>query len=65
MAEAINARAFFEAPKARFLSAETPQKTTKNYTPVRIYDGKDRKGKFLNILITDAGDDYCIGIEAT
>lgn len=38
---------------------------TKNYTPVRIYDGKDRKGKFLNILITDAGDDYCIGIEAT
>lgn len=38
---------------------------TKNYTPVRIYDGKDRKGKFLNILITDAGDDYCVGIEAT
>lgn len=38
---------------------------TKNYTPVRIYDGKDRKGKFINVLITDAGDDYCIGIEAT
>ena len=27
MAEAINARAFFEVSKARFLSAETPQKT--------------------------------------
>ena len=38
---------------------------TKNYTPVRIYDGKDRKGKFINVLITDAGDDYCVGIEAT
>lgn len=38
---------------------------TKNYTPVRIYDGKDRKGKFINVLITDAGNDYCVGIEAT
>lgn len=38
---------------------------TKNYTPVRIYDGKGRKGKFINVLITDAGDDYCVGIEAT
>lgn len=36
---------------------------TKNYTPVRIYDGKARKGKILNVKITDATDDYCIGTE--
>ncbi|MDY2678550.1 MAG: tRNA (N(6)-L-threonylcarbamoyladenosine(37)-C(2))-methylthiotransferase MtaB [Oscillospiraceae bacterium] len=38
---------------------------TMNFPPVRIYDGKYRKGKFLNVLITDAGNDYCVGIEAT
>lgn len=36
---------------------------TKNYTPVRIYDGKNRQGRFINVLITDAADDYCIGEE--
>lgn len=36
---------------------------TKNYTPVRIFDNKDRKGKILNVKITDAANDYCIGEE--
>ncbi len=37
---------------------------TKNYTPVRIYDKKNRKGQISNVKITGAEDDYCIGIEA-
>lgn len=36
---------------------------TANYTPVRIYDKKNRKGEILNIKITDANDDFCIGTE--
>lgn len=37
---------------------------TKNYTPIRIYDKVNRKGQILNVKITGAEDDYCIGIEA-
>ena len=33
---------------------------TKNYTPVRIYDGIKRKGQFINVTVTGATDEYCI-----
>ena len=36
---------------------------TENYTPVRIYDGIERTGKILDVIITDSGDDFCIGRE--
>ena len=36
---------------------------TKNYTPVRIYDDNDYRGKIKEITITDANNDYCIGVE--
>lgn len=32
---------------------------TENYTPVRIFDNIDRKGKFVIVKITDANEDYC------
>ncbi|MBR6552879.1 MAG: radical SAM protein, partial [Clostridia bacterium] len=35
---------------------------TENYTPIRIYDNKKRSGEILEVKITDANDDYCIGI---
>ena len=35
---------------------------TENYTPVRIYDNVKRSGEILEVKITDAKDDYCIGI---
>ncbi len=35
---------------------------TENYTPVRIYDNIKRSGEILEVKITDAKDDYCIGI---
>ena len=34
---------------------------TKNYTPVRIYTKDDLHGKVLNVTITEALDDYCVG----
>ena len=34
---------------------------TKNYTPVRIYTKDDLHGKVLNVAITEALDDYCVG----
>ncbi len=36
---------------------------TKNYTPVRIYDDSDYRGKIIEITIIDASNDYCIGKE--
>lgn len=36
---------------------------TKNYTPVRVYSTKNLKGKIIEITITDATKDYCIGEE--
>ncbi len=35
---------------------------TENYTPIRIYDNIKRSGKIITVKITDAKDDYCIGI---
>lgn len=35
---------------------------TENYTPIRIYDNIKRSGEILEVRITDANDDYCIGI---
>lgn len=34
---------------------------TKNYTPVRVLSDKKCKGKFLEVEITQAENDYCIG----
>ena len=34
---------------------------TENYTPVRIYTDKDYKGEIKNVVITDVGDDWCVG----
>ncbi len=34
---------------------------TENYTPVRIYTDKDYKGEIKRVLITDIGDDWCVG----
>ena len=36
---------------------------TKNYTPVRIYNDNDYRGKIKEITITDANNDYCIGVK--
>ncbi len=36
---------------------------TKNYTPVRIYNDNDYRGKIKKITITNANNDYCIGVE--
>lgn len=36
---------------------------TKNYTPVRIYNDNDYRGTIMEIAITDANNDYCIGVE--
>ena len=36
---------------------------TKNYTPVRVYSTENLKGKIIEITITDATKDYCIGKE--
>ena len=36
---------------------------TKNYTPVRVYTDCKLKGKIIEITITDATNDYCIGVE--
>lgn len=36
---------------------------TENYTPVRVYDSKTRAGEILEIKITNATDDYCVGVE--
>ena len=35
---------------------------TENYTPVRVYDSLNRAGQILKVTITDATDDFCIGI---
>ena len=35
---------------------------TKNYTPVRVYTEENLHGLVLNVTITEAKDDYCIGI---
>ncbi len=35
---------------------------TKNYTPVRVYTKGNLHGEILNVTITEAKDDYCIGI---
>ena len=35
---------------------------TENYTPVRIYDNTKRSGEIIKVKITEAKDDYCIGI---
>lgn len=35
---------------------------TENYTPVRIYDNIKRAGEIIKVKITEAKDDYCIGI---
>lgn len=35
---------------------------TKNYIPVRVYTEKNLHGCVLNVSITQAKDDYCIGI---
>lgn len=35
---------------------------TKNYTPVRVYTEEKLHGLVLNVTITEAKDDYCIGI---
>ena len=35
---------------------------TENYTPVRIYDNVKRSGEILEVKITDAKNDFCIGI---
>lgn len=34
---------------------------TRNYTPIRVYTDEDLHGKVLNVTITEAKDDYCIG----
>ena len=34
---------------------------TENYTPVRIYTDKNFKGEIKDVLITDVGDDWCVG----
>ena len=34
---------------------------TKNYTPVRVYGNNNLKGKIIEVTITDADKDYCIG----
>lgn len=36
---------------------------TRNYTPVRIISNDDYRGAIKKILITEATDDYCIGIK--
>ncbi len=36
---------------------------TKNYTPVRVYTDRNLKGIIAEITITDATNDYCIGVE--
>lgn len=36
---------------------------TKNYTPVRVYTNHNLKGKIMEITITDATNDYCVGVE--
>ncbi len=36
---------------------------TKNYTPVRVYTNYNLKGKIMEITITDATNDYCVGVE--
>ncbi len=35
---------------------------TENYTPIRIYDNIKRSGKIIEVKITDATDNYCVGI---
>ena len=34
---------------------------TKNYTPVRVYSECNLKGKIIEVTLTDATDEYCIG----
>lgn len=34
---------------------------TKNYTPVRVQSDENLTGKIINVLLTKAFDDYCIG----
>ena len=34
---------------------------TKNYTPVHIYSEKELTGKIVNVKLSSAEDDYCIG----
>jgi threonylcarbamoyladenosine tRNA methylthiotransferase MtaB len=34
---------------------------TKNYTPVHLYSDKELTGTIVNVKITEAEDDYCIG----
>ena len=34
---------------------------TKNYTPVRVYTEENLHGLVLNVTITEAKDDYCVG----
>lgn len=34
---------------------------TKNYTPVHLYSDKELTGAIVNVKITEAEDDYCIG----
>lgn len=47
----------FETDKEEFSEGYT-----ENYTPVRIYDSIKRSGEIIKVKITDAKDDYCIGI---
>ena len=35
---------------------------TENYIPVRIYGGKAKRHDFVNVKITEAKEDYCVGI---
>ena len=34
---------------------------TKNYTPIRVISNDNLSGKILDVIITDAKDDYCVG----
>lgn len=34
---------------------------TMNYTPVRVYTNEELTGKIINVRITEAYDDYCVG----
>lgn len=34
---------------------------TKNYTPIRVKSNDNLSGKILDVIITDAKDDYCVG----
>ena len=50
------AEVLFETAKENYTEGYTT-----NYTPVRVYGNNNLKGKIIEVTITDAEKDYCIG----